>query len=119
MHHEFRESEKSRVDIIIEGENKHYIVEIKNRELTYDDVMQARRYILESKNNNVVGVIVGRSIKEELRRLAENLGLKVFIIGENIPRQLKICGDCKHPYPYHLKSCPKCGSKIVELEIHF
>ncbi|MGQ4891702.1 MAG: hypothetical protein ACP6IP_04340 [Candidatus Njordarchaeia archaeon] len=119
INHEKWESERSRADIHIKTRNMEYIVEIKNREIKYRDILQTARYLADAKTEGrrITPILVGKKISEETEKHAEKLGIAVKIIGREIPKKLKVCGNCKTIYNYEKETCPKCGSKIVQLTI--
>ncbi|MHA1664431.1 MAG: hypothetical protein ACTSVW_01190 [Candidatus Njordarchaeales archaeon] len=118
IQHEVWKSDRSRIDIIITTKRAKYILEIKNRKIKYEDILQLKRYLIDIKaREDFIAILIGREIKDNLRDFANKLGIKVLIIGKDVPEKLKVCGICKKAYSYNLNKCPKCNSANIQLII--
>lgn len=121
--HEYKLNENSIPDIMIKTGANAYFFEVKNSKLNESHLFQAQRYQNYLKDNedcpdykNYLVTLIGTGISDILTKKAEKHGIKIKTIGKSIPKQLKICRNCRKAYDSVLPKCFYCSSQEI-LEI--
>jgi len=109
---EIKNSNSTRIKLELNCENKKYILEIKNRKIKRDDLLQAIRYKIEAAEKAEV-ILIGKKPKEEILRESEKWGIKIITLGEEIPKTIKICESCRKAYNGTKDKCPYCNNTTI------
>lgn len=121
--HEYILDSNSIPDIYIETETKRYYCEIKLGNLKEKHLYQAIRYFntiqsLDEKQEfkNFSIILIGMHISSYLEEKAYNRGIKIMIIGKDIPKSIKICKKCRKAFDFNNSNCPFCKTnEIIEI----
>lgn len=118
--HEYELDTNSIPDIYIETKTKKYYCEVKIGKLKEKDLYQAIRYLntIQISNENYQNkeyyvILIGMSISNYLEEKAKRKGIKIMVIGKDIPDSIKICKKCRKAFDYKNINCVFCNSQEI------
>ncbi len=121
--HEYELDSISIPDIYIETIDKKIYCEVKITKINEGHLYQAIRYlntvlnnIEENENKEISVILIGMKISDQLKGKAKKRGIKIMIMGKEIPGTIKICKKCRKAYDSKYLNCLICGSEEI-LEI--
>lgn len=106
------------IDILVTNKDEIVVIELKKVQLEDTHLLQLYQYMREiaelNENKKVRGVLIGKKEKNELGPLLQTLEfkIKIKILEEDIPINIKICKNCRIANSIDNKYCFSCKGTI-------